>query len=364
MSTLSHLNYMTSALQLAERGRYTVSPNPMVGCLIVNQNEIVGRGYHVQAGGPHAEIVALQEAGTRAKGATAYITLEPCCHYGRTPPCTLALITAGIRKVTIACQDPNPLVAGKGLAALQAAGIEIECGLLEKEAISMNETFFHFIRTQKPFVIAKWAMSLDGKTVTHAEDTRDISSSASREYSHQIRHQVDAILIGAKTAIQDNPALTARDEQQRLLPKQPLRIIVTHQGDLPLDLKLFNTDVSLKTLVATTNKAKQTWLVQLAEKNIDVLILPADSEGKVDLSCLLAELGKRNITSLLVEGGMTMLHAFFNQHLVNKIQVYLAPNIIGSLKQKQPLSNVMLEKHDTDFLITADYGDNTHANAN
>lgn len=361
MGTLSHADYMKTALQLAERGRYTVSPNPMVGCVIVNHGEVVGEGYHIQAGGPHAEIMALQQAGQKAEGATAYVTLEPCCHYGRTPPCTNALIESGIKKVYIASRDPNPLVAGKGLEQLKDAGIDIEFGLHEQEATALNEIFFHYIRTHKPFVIAKWAMSLDGKTITHENDSSDISCSASRESSHHTRQQVDAILIGAHTAIRDNPLLTIRYPAENIAPlKQPLRIIMTRQGDLPIDLKLFDSTSSVKTLVATTNKANSTWIKQLSEKNIEVVVLPSHENGKIDLNCLLTLLGQRNITSLLVEGGMTVLHDFFHAKIVNKFHVYLAPTIIGSLERKQPVINLKLANIQTDFFITADYEGNTN----
>jgi len=340
---------MKSALQLAESGRYTVSPNPMVGCIIMNNNEVVGQGYHQQAGGPHAEVIALQNAGTKAKGATAYVTLEPCCHYGRTPPCTNALIQAGIKKVYVASLDPNPLVAGKGLEQLKNAGIEVEFGLLEKVATQLNEIFFHYIQTRRPFVIAKWAMSLDGKTTTHAEDTRDISCAKSHEFSHQIRQQVDAILIGAKTAIQDNPLLTVRypiEKANHL--KQPIRIILSRSGNLPDHLKIFDSSLPAKTIIATTNKDIKT-------TNAEVLILPENSNSFVDLKCLLTALGERSITSLLVEGGMTVLHDFFQENLVNKVHVYLAPKIVGSLKQKQPLKNLSISTIDEDFFICADY---------
>jgi diaminohydroxyphosphoribosylaminopyrimidine deaminase/5-amino-6-(5-phosphoribosylamino)uracil reductase len=356
MSNLTHTDYMTSALTLAARGRCTVSPNPMVGCVIVNQGQIVGEGYHVQAGGPHAEIIALQQAGPHAKDATAYVTLEPCCHYGRTPPCTNALIQAGIREVYVACKDPNLLVAGKGIAALQAAGIAVEVGLMEQEAIALNEIFFHYMRTRTPFVIAKWAMSLDGKTVTHKNDSRDISSSVSRESTHQTRQQVDAILIGSNTAILDNPLLTARLTPAAI--KQPLRIILTSQGDLPLELNLLDPSLPGSTLVATTTLAKPAWIQQLTEKNIEVLVLPSNAENKVDLPSLLTALGKKGMTSLLVEGGMTVLHDFFHHRLVNKVHVYLAPTIIGGLQQKQILTNLTLSHLHPDYFITADYESN------
>lgn len=354
MSTHHHSNYMKSALQLAGYGRYSVSPNPMVGCVIVNHNEVVGEGYHQQAGGPHAEVIALQNAGSKAKGADAYVTLEPCCHYGRTPPCTKALIEAGIKKIYIACLDPNPLVAGKGLQELKAAGIEVELGLCQNEAVALNEIFFHFIRTKKPFVIAKWAMSLDGKTITHQEDSPDISSLKSREFSHQTRQQVDAILIGSKTAVQDNPLLTVRypTENTHQL-KQPIRILLSSHGDLPADLRLFDSSLPAKTIVATTNKVKSSWVSKLEAKNVEVLVLPGNSHSHVDINYLLSALGERGVSSLLIEGGMTVLHEFFNENLVNKVHVYLAPKIIGSLKQKQQWVDLTIANIDEDFFITA-----------
>ena len=230
MNHLSDSDYMSTALSLAERGRYTVSPNPMVGCVIVKDGKIVGKGFHLKAGDPHAEILALREAGADANAATAYVSLEPCCHYGKTPPCTDALIKAGIKKVYAACLDPNPLVAGKGIQQLKNANIEVETGLHEKEASQLNEIFFHYIRRQQPSVIAKWAMSLDGKTVTHTEDSRDISGNTSREYSHQTRQQVDAILIGAGTAICDDPELTVRYPADTSSLRQPLRVVLSSQA--------------------------------------------------------------------------------------------------------------------------------------
>jgi diaminohydroxyphosphoribosylaminopyrimidine deaminase/5-amino-6-(5-phosphoribosylamino)uracil reductase len=351
-----HSHYMKLALDLAERGRGNVSPNPMVGCVLVKNNEIVGQGYHQQAGGPHAEIIALQQAGAQAQGASAYVTLEPCCHHGKTPPCTDALIQAGVKTVFAACLDPNPLVAGKGLEQLQNAGIETELGLHEKQASALNEIFFHFIRNKTPFVIAKWAMSLDGKTATHAEDSRDISCAQSREFSHQTRQAVDAILIGSKTAILDNPQLTVRHTQQDTIKqgiiKQPLRIILSSSGKLPLDLKLFDLSLA-KTLVVASNHATQENIQLLQEKNIEVLVLPSNEHKKISLSALLDALGKRNITSLLVEGGMTVLHDFFNEKCINKIHVYLAPNIISSSPQKQWLNNLTISNSGEDFFITA-----------
>jgi diaminohydroxyphosphoribosylaminopyrimidine deaminase/5-amino-6-(5-phosphoribosylamino)uracil reductase len=342
---------MSSAIQLAMQGRFTVSPNPMAGCILVKDDKIIGQGFHQQAGGPHAEVIALQQAGGAAKDATAYITLEPCCHFGRTPPCTHALIKAGVKTVYVACKDPNPLVAGKGLAELQAAGIAVQVGLHEKEAIELNEIFFHYIQHKKPFVFSKWAMSLDGKTITHAKDDKAISHFLSHQHAHQLRQQVDAILIGANTAIQDDPLLTVRYASGVAPTKHPLRIIVTGRA-LPAHLRLFDGTLPGKTLIATTEGTDKNWNA-LRDKNIEILALPENADKKVSLPDLLTALGKREITSLLVEGGATLHQAFFQENLVNKIHVYVAPVIIGALEKKRPLCNVQVSALGNDFYFTA-----------
>lgn len=351
MNATSHLDYMRLALQLAERGRFTVSPNPMVGCVIVKDYRIVGEGFHQHAGEAHAEIVALQHAGNEAQNATAYVTLEPCSHYGRTPPCVDALIRAGIKQVYAACVDPNPLVAGKGIAALEAAGIEVHIGLCEAEAKQLNQIFFHYIQHKRPFVIAKWAMSLDGKTITHPSDNRQISCEQSLYSSHQIRQQVDALLIGARTAIQDDPLLTVRYTSQIL--KHPLRIILASRG-VPLDLKMFHPDMPRKTIVATTDAIDKQHHQAMLDQKIEVVILPSSKQGYVDLTSLLDELGKRQITSLLVEGGMTVHENFFAENLVNQVHVYLAPVFIGSLEKKRVFTNIHFNPMEADFYFIAD----------
>jgi len=339
--------YMAKALELACLGRFTVSPNPMVGCVLVKDGQVVGQGWHQRAGEAHAEVLAIRDAGEAARGATAYVTLEPCCHHGRTPPCTLALIEAGVKEVYFSCFDPNPQVAGKGRQALEAAGIPAHVGLLEKEAQLLNEIFFHFIQHRRPFVFAKWAMSLDGRTATHPEDERQISSPESSSHTHQLRQQVDAILIGARTAQQDNPQLTARVASGETPPvRQPLRIVLSSKGDLPLDLKLFDGSLPGKTLVVTTAPGECS---RLKEKGVEVVQLPANPQGQVDLPALLDYLGQRQITSLLVEGGSCVHNSFFEAGLVNKIQVYLAPAVIGSLKKKQYLTQVECSALGRDF---------------
>lgn len=346
MTVSSHIDYMTLALQHAARGRLTVSPNPMVGCVIVKNDQVVGVGHHQRAGEPHAEVYALRDAGDAAKEATAYVTLEPCCHVGRTPPCTQALIQAGIKKVYVACLDPNPLVAGKGITELQAAGMEVEVGLCEEAATQLNEIFFYFMKHKRPFVIAKWAMSLDGKTITHAQDSRQISSSESQQHTHELRSQVDAILIGANTARLDNPQLTAREIDNA---KQPIRIVLSTNGDLPKELNLFAASMPSKTIVATCASA--------IDINAEIITLAKNEKQKVHLPSLLDELGKRNITSLLIEGGMTVHQQFFAENLVNKIQVYLAPVVIGSGEKKQYFLNMNANQlgHDFNFTVNVEH---------
>ncbi len=343
---MSH--YMEKALELAKHGQNSVSPNPMVGCVIVKNNTIVGQGYHQRAGEPHAEIFALRDAKESARGADVYVTLEPCCHYGRTPPCTSALIQAGVKRVFIACQDPNPLIASKGIQVLNAAGIETIVGIKEAEAQQLNKVFFHFIQHKTPFVIAKWAMSLDGKTITNTKDDRIISDEACHAHAHQTRQIVDAIVIGSKTALLDNPKLTARAshsiksiksiESIESIEKQPRRIVLSSHGSLPLDLALFSYDLPGKTIVATTDAIDDSWRKQAEHKNIELWILPQNKHQQVDLHALLKKCGKENITSLLVEGGETVHQSFMQASLVQEFNVYLSPIWIGHEEKKKFLA--------------------------
>jgi diaminohydroxyphosphoribosylaminopyrimidine deaminase/5-amino-6-(5-phosphoribosylamino)uracil reductase len=348
----SHLDYMQIALQLAARGRLTTSPNPMVGCVIVKKGQIIGEGFHERAGEPHAEIHALREAGQDAQGATAYVTLEPCCHQGRTPPCSKALINAGVKKVYIATLDPNPLVAGKGVAELLAHGIEVETGLAEPAAKDLNQIFFHYMTKQRPFVIAKWAMSLDGKTMTTPGDSRQISCPDSSLHTHEIRQTVDAILVGANTVRNDNPQLTARSATAAEI-RQPIRVILSSDGRLPIDLKIFSKELPGKTWIATTQAVPADWQDAIQSTQVEILVLPKNTEGQVSLPDLLAELGKKGITSILVEGGMKVHESFFKLNLVDKMHVYIAPVFIGSLAQKAVISNVDMQALGRDFYVSA-----------
>ena len=352
-----HLQFMSQAVALAAKGRDTVSPNPMVGCVIVRDQQIIGQGYHQYSGGPHAEVIALQQAGSAAKGATAYVTLEPCCHQGKTPPCTLALIAAGIKKVVIACIDPNPLVQGKGVASLRAAGIEVHAGVQKEEAEKLNEIFFHYMRTKQPFVIAKWAMSLDGKTVVNQDDDRGISGNESLQHAHQLRQQCDAILVGATTVLDDNPKLTARPANPTYPIRQPLRIILAGQNKLPANAQIFNDDG--QTIIAITTHNQHLY-EGFPAVNTEFLLLPANEQCQVSLPALLTELGRRGITSLLVEGGMTTHHHFFKEDLVNRVHAYLAPTVIASHASKQFYQDMTIERLGSDYLFSVNAKETRH----
>lgn len=352
MSISHHHEYMQKALALAKQGLLTVTPNPMVGCILVNDHQIVGTGFHHHAGGPHAEVLALLGAKEKAQGASAYVTLEPCCHHGRTPPCTNALIKAGIKKVYIACEDPNPLVSGKGIAALKAANIEVQIGIEEQSAKKLNEIFFHYMQYQRPFVIAKWAMSLDGKTVTDANDSRLISSFDAQCHTHQLRQKVDAILIGAETARQDNPLLTARFGLESA--RQPMRIILSREGKMPLDLNLFDIALPGQTMIITTSRIDHHWRQAIEEKGVIVLMLTENAQGYISISLLLDVLGKRGITSLLIEGGMSIHEQFIQDELVNQYCVYLAPTVIGKHQRKKRLQMLSTQFLGADICLTAE----------
>ena len=292
---------MQRALKLARQGEGWASPNPVVGAVIVNNGQIVGEGYHHRAGGPHAEVEALQAAGQAAQNATLYVTLEPCNHYGRTPPCTEVIIAAGITEVFYAVNDPNPDVAGQGHQRLAAAGIRLHRGPCTNEARHVNRFFFHYITTKRPYVIAKFAVSLDGKIATHTGHSQWITGEASRLESHWLRHACDAILVGANTAIYDDPQLTTRLPEKPV--SHPVRIVLDSKGRVPLNLHLFESTLPGTTLIATTSRATADRLDALHQRGVETLILPARENGWVNIEYLLIELGKREITSLIVEGG-------------------------------------------------------------
>jgi diaminohydroxyphosphoribosylaminopyrimidine deaminase / 5-amino-6-(5-phosphoribosylamino)uracil reductase len=315
--------FMRAALSLARRGLGRTSPNPCVGAVIVKKGEIIGQGYHRRAGGPHAEILALEGAGKAARGANLYVTLEPCCHFGRTPPCVEAILQAGIKRVFVAATDLNPKVRGKGMAKLRAAGIAVHSGLLEAEANALNETYNKYIATGLPFVTLKLASSLDGKIATRTGESRGITGEAARRFVHRLRAGQDAILVGTETVLKDNPELTVRSGRGA----DPRRIILDTKGRIPLSAKVFAPSVPPPILV-TTPLSKAAYRKALSAAGVEVLVLPAGA-GRVDLTTLLTALAEREITSLLVEGGGKIAAGFLEAGLVDKVCFIFAPLIIG-----------------------------------
>lgn len=319
--------YMQRALELAARGTGYVSPNPLVGCVIVKDGRIVGEGYHQRYGGAHAEVHALQAAGAAVQGATLYVTLEPCCHTGKTPPCTEAIVRAGIGRVVVAMRDPNPLVDGGGLARLQKAGVACTVGLCKAEAHRLNEAFVHYITTQRPFVTLKCAITLDGKIATRTGASRWITGPVARELVHRLRHASDAILVGVGTVVQDDPLLTTRLPQGGGV--NPLRIVVDSQLRLPLTARVVAVESGSRTLIATTAHASRARQQQLEARGVEILHCPAYDEGGVEIEALWRMLGARGITSVLVEGGATLSATLLRRRLIDKALFFVAPRIIG-----------------------------------
>jgi len=334
---MTHRQWEARALELARSVLGRTRPNPAVGAVLVRDDTVVGEGATQPAGGPHAEIIALGTAGERARGATLYVTLEPCCHHGRTPPCTDAIRAAGVAEVRYAIGDPNPQVAGRGDCLLRSAGVRVipGRGWWAQEARRLNEAFFHWVRTGRPFVVAKWAMSLDGRIATHSGDSRWITGEEARHRVHQVRNVTDAILIGSGTALADDPVLTTRLKTGEV--RHPLRIVLDARGRLPVTARLVAGGLPGRTLVATTASSPPTWRAELAAGGVEVLVLPAGTGRGVALVSLLDLLGQRDITSMLVEGGATVLGAFVEAGLVDKYLVFVAPVVIGGAAAPGPV---------------------------
>ena len=315
---------MRRALALAERGWGRVSPNPLVGCVLVRDGLVVGEGWHEGPGTPHAEVVALNRAGERARGATLYTSLEPCVHYGRTPPCTGAIVRAGIARVVVSATDPNPMVDGRGLRTLREAGVDVLEGVRVGEAERLNEAFAKHVRTGMPFVTWKAALSLDGKVAARDGSSRWITGEEARADAHRLRGSADAIVVGAGTALADDPALTVRDPAYRGRP--PTRVLVDARGRVDEGRALF--DDAAPTIVATTELAsrarRDAWLAAGAE----VLVFESEDE-RVPLPALLNDLGKRDVQGVLLEGGPTLAWSAVERGLVDKLVVYLAPKLVG-----------------------------------
>lgn len=354
--------YMGMAINLAKKGTGKTSPNPLVGAVIVKDGQIIGKGYHKKAGDEHAEITALKKAGAKAENSELYVNLEPCCHFGKTPPCTDAILRSKIKKVTIGMLDPNPLVAGKGISALRGGGVTVEVGLLEEDCRRLNEVFIKYISTGKPFVILKAAASLDGKTATCKGDSRWISNEFSRNMVHQLRNQVDGIMVGIETVIKDDPLLTTRLKKGK--GKDPIRIIVDTHLRISSQAKVFNPDSEAKTIVAVGEPLQKNNVGMIEEAG--GIILPVKTENnQIDLAALMAALGKMEITSVMIEGGARINASALRDKIIDKILIFFSPRIIGgseasgifggegiaSLKESTALRNLHVRRLRGDFLM-------------
>lgn len=331
--------WMRRALALAERGRGHVEPNPLVGAVLVRDGRLVGEGWHRQFGEAHAEIHAFTAAGDGSRGATLYVTLEPCCHQGKTPPCADAVRRAGVARVVAAMADPFPQVAGQGAALLRTAGIAVEFGQCEAEARRLNAPYLKLLATAFPYVHLKWAMTLDGKLATRAGDSQWISGEASRRRAHELRGRMDAVVVGIGTALADDPRLTARPPG----PRVATRIVLDSQGRLPLTADLAATARQTPTIVATTAACLAPRAAALMECGCEVLTLPAEA-GKVDLGELLKELGRRRMSNVLVEGGAAVLGAFLDAGFLDEVHAFVAPKLVGGSAALTPMGGRGVER--------------------
>lgn len=342
---MTDTQYMQLALELAAKGCGFVNPNPMVGAVIVQAGEVIGQGYHEMCGGPHAERIALENCVVSPKGATLYVTLEPCCHFGRTPPCTEAIIESGISRVVVGIKDPNPLVSGKGIEALRNKGIEVIDGVLEEECGKINEIFFHYIRTKTPYVIMKYAMTMDGKIATCTGNSKWITSEVARQKVQQDRHRCSAIMVGVDTVIADDPLLTCRMEGG----KNPIRIICDTNLRTPLHSQIVMTAESVPTILATAcaDVDKQQPYISAG---CQIIVLPKN-DGHIDLAKLMTILGHNQVDSILLEGGATLNWSFLQSGLVNKVQTYIAPKLFGGVHAKTPVGGIGVQSLNQAFYL-------------
>lgn len=350
---------MKRALALAARGRGAVEPNPMVGACVVREGRIIAEGYHRRFGGPHAEVEALRKAGRRARGAEVFVTLEPCCHFGKTGPCTDALIAAGVSRVVVAMKDPFAKVRGRGIAALSRAGVRVDAGLLNKEARALNAPYVKLRSTGIPYFIAKYAMTLDGDIATASGDSHWISCEKSRREVHRLRGRVDAIVVGIGTALRDDPLLTVRPPGKRM----PLRIVMDSRARLPLKSRLVNTMHLAPLLVVAGRSAPRKRIRALEERGAEVAVLGGGQD--VSVGALARFLGRREMTNVLVEGGAQVLGSFFKAGLVDEVMVFVAPKLAGEglqpvkgwasrrMAAAVPLEDMTLRRSGDDVMVCA-----------
>jgi len=335
------IEYMRRAMELAERGVGFTNPNPMVGAVIVKGGKVIGEGWHERCGEWHAERNAFKNCTVPAEGATMYVTLEPCCHYGKTPPCTEAIIEHGIARVVVGMEDPNPLVAGKGIALLREAGIEVVCGVEEEALREQNRVFLKYISTKLPWVAMKTAMTLDGKIATRTGDSKWITGAEARAYVHELRHRFMAIVVGIGTAVADDPLLNCRIEGRGV--RQPIRVVVDSNARLSLDSQLVKTAGEYRTIVAHTRFAPEESVKALREAGVEMLLCK-EKEGLVDVRNLLELLGQSGIDSILLEGGGSLNYTFLAEGLADELYAFIAPQIVGGMNAKTPVEGAGMEK--------------------
>ena len=358
-----HERFMKAALSLARKGLGKTSPNPAVGAVIVRKGQVVAAGYHRKAGGAHAEVEALSQLGGKARqGDTLYVTLEPCNHYGRTPPCTQAILEKGVRKVVVGMRDPNPRVTGGGCDTLSGQGVEVIAGVLEEECRHLNEWFVTYVTKGRPFVIAKSALTLDGWTATSTGHSRWVTNERSREWVHRLRNQVDGILVGVGTVMADDPLLNTRLKRGK--GKDPVRIIVDTDLSIPMNARVLGHPDGSETVIAVGEDVRTERLRGIERRGISFLLCPK-KEGRIDLRALLDRLGKRSITSVLLEGGATLMGAMIREKLVDKFCIFMAPKILGGsdgrpmalgkgpgkMDESIPLKDIRIRRFGEDLLI-------------
>lgn len=360
--------YMAEAIELARRAAGRTHPNPLVGCVIVRGDEIVGRGFHARAGEAHGEVAAIEDADGPLEGCQLYVNHEPCCHVGRTPPCTEAILQAGIDRVVIGTIDPDPRVSGRGIEILRQAGVEVVCGVLEEESRRLNAPFFKYIRQGLPWVAAKWAMSLDGKIATHTKDSRWITGEAARDRVHELRDHHDAILVGKGTLIADDPRLTCRRDGGR----DPARFVVDARLEAPPDHRVFNHgDSEADTVVFAAEHADDARRRRLEDRGVEVVAVATDDRSWLRPASLLEQIAGRELLSVLVEGGGRLLGSLFDADLIDYVYGFVAPRLIGGDAAPTPLAgqgiesmtccldlrSPNVERHGQDLLVHGEVGE-------
>ena len=335
---MNDIDFMRRAIHLALKAKGMTSPNPIVGAVIVKGNKVIAEGFHHRCGADHAEIVALKKAGSSAQGARLFVTLEPCYHYGRTPPCVEAVIKSGIKEVIVGMKDPNPLTNGKSIRKLHQIGIKTKVGILQKECEAMNEVFLKYIKSRMPFVVAKCAQTLDGKIATLTGDSKWITSEKTRQFSRKMRDQFDAILVGVNTVLKDNPSLNGVNKQKRLK-----KIILDAMLKISLQAKIFKGTAPSDCIIATTNKASSSRIKSFQQKGACVIVCPSIA-GRIRLKWLFKELAKREIISILIEGGAKVIGSALKEKLVDKMHIYFAPKIVGDQKALSSVDGLNISK--------------------